>query len=226
VIDISTNAVIGTILVSIYPYDIAITPDGKYAYLTIAESDEVSVIDTSTNAVVETISVGNWPRGIAITPDGRYAYVTNSMSNTVSMIDTSTNAVVGSPIPVGACPLDIAITPIKGSAIPTIDIILNGTEFHTDDTITIDAHVTNGNEEVDVEGKCWVRFPDDELVSLLNVYEATLPPEFDVTIPLLPGGYTFTGDEPAGDYKAGGRLACPITLDYFSTDIETFTFTP
>jgi hypothetical protein len=139
------------------------------------------------------------------------------------VVDTSTNAVVGSPIPVGDGPHGIAITPIKG---PAIDIILNGTEFHTDDTITIDAHVTNGNEEVNVEGKCWVRFPDDELISLLNVPEATLPPEFDITIPLLPGGYTFTGGEDEGEYEAGGRLACPITLDYFSTDIETFTFTP
>jgi parallel beta-helix repeat protein len=107
-----------------------------------------------------------------------------------------------------------------------IDIILSGNEFHTGNTLTIDAHVTNGNEEVDVEGKCWVRFPDEELVSLLNVYHATLPPELDVTIPLLPGGYTFTGDEPGGEYEVGGRLACPITLDYYSTDIETFTFTP
>ncbi|MEW6620267.1 MAG: hypothetical protein AB1422_13200, partial [bacterium] len=107
-----------------------------------------------------------------------------------------------------------------------IEIKLNGIEFHTEDTITIDAHVTNGKEEVDVEGKCWVRFPDDSLISLLNVPKATLPPELDIIIPLLPGGYTFNGGEPEGEYKAGGRLACPITLDYFSTDIKPFTFTP
>ncbi|MEW6607697.1 MAG: right-handed parallel beta-helix repeat-containing protein [bacterium] len=112
------------------------------------------------------------------------------------------------------------------SKVLAIFMELNDVEFHTGDTLTIDAHVTNGKEEVDVEGKCWVRFPDDSLISLLNVPKATLPPELDITMPLLPGGYTFNGSEPAGEYQAGGRLACPITLDYFSTDIETFTFIP
>ncbi len=39
------------------------------------------------------------------------AYVTNQNANTVSVIDTATNAVVGSAIPVGDAPRDIAITP-------------------------------------------------------------------------------------------------------------------
>lgn len=63
------------------------------------------------------------------------------------------------------------------------------------------------------------------ILPILNVNSATLPPEFDVTIPLLPAGYTFTGDEPEEEYEAAGRLTCPITLGYYSTDIETFTFT-
>ena len=39
------------------------------------------------------------------------AYVTNQIADTVSVIDTATNAVVGSAIPVGDAPRDIAITP-------------------------------------------------------------------------------------------------------------------
>ncbi|MEW6097190.1 MAG: hypothetical protein AB1567_11830, partial [bacterium] len=72
---------------------------------------------------------------------------------------------------------------------------------------------------------CWLRLPNDKLKSLLNIPNVTLRPELDVVKPLLPG-YTFKGSEPEGEYEAGGRLACPITIDYFSTDIETFTFTP
>ncbi|AKJ10800.1 hypothetical protein ABB07_12480, partial [Streptomyces incarnatus] len=42
---------------------------------------------------------------------GPNAYVTNYGDNSVSMIDTATNSIVGSPIPVGANPFDVAITP-------------------------------------------------------------------------------------------------------------------
>ncbi|MFF9073853.1 YncE family protein, partial [Streptomyces sp. NPDC014872] len=42
---------------------------------------------------------------------GPNAYVANVSSNSVSVIDTATNAVVGSPIPVGDNPLDVAVTP-------------------------------------------------------------------------------------------------------------------
>ncbi|MEW6095339.1 MAG: hypothetical protein AB1567_02255 [bacterium] len=62
---------------------------------------------------------------------------------------------------------------------------------------------------------------DVTLVRLVRL----LPPELDVVKPIL-SDYTFSGSEPEGNYEVGGRLACPITLDYFSTDIETFTFTP
>ncbi|MEW6095627.1 MAG: choice-of-anchor Q domain-containing protein, partial [bacterium] len=111
------------------------------------------------------------------------------------------------------------------SKVLAIFMELNDTEFHTNDTLTIDVHVTNGNEKVNVEIKCWLRLPNDKLKSLLNIPNVTLRPELDVVKPLLPG-YTFKGSEPGGKYEVGGRLACPITIDYFSTDIKTFTFTP
>ncbi|MEW6096951.1 MAG: right-handed parallel beta-helix repeat-containing protein [bacterium] len=110
------------------------------------------------------------------------------------------------------------------SKVLAISIELNDTEFHTGETLTIDAHVTNGSEATTVEVKCWVRFPNSKLKSLLNIPKVTLRPGLDVIVPLIKG-YTFKGSEPEGGYEAGGRLACPITLDYFSTDIKLFTFT-
>lgn len=88
---------------------IAITPDGKFVYVTNL-SNVVSVIDTCTNTVVDTITVGFFPVGVAITPNGDFVYITNSGSNNVSVIDTSTNLVVDA-IPVGNDPVGIAITP-------------------------------------------------------------------------------------------------------------------
>jgi YVTN family beta-propeller protein len=104
------NKVTSTITVGTFPQDIAITPDGKYAYVSNGASGNVSVIDISTNTVTSTIGVGTDPYGIAITPDGKYAYVANNGSNNVSVIEISTNTVT-STITVGTNPYGIAITP-------------------------------------------------------------------------------------------------------------------
>ena len=69
----------------------AITPDGKHAYVANGTGDgTVSVITTATGAVSAPITVGNAPIGVAITPDGKHAYVTNNVDGTVSVITTAT----------------------------------------------------------------------------------------------------------------------------------------
>jgi YVTN family beta-propeller protein len=100
VIDTPTNTVVATVPVGLFPFGVAITPDGTRAYVTNYNSNTVSVIDTATNTVVATILVGTFPFGVAITPDGTRAYVTYDRSNTVSVIDTATNTVVAT-VPVG-----------------------------------------------------------------------------------------------------------------------------
>ena len=55
----------------------AITPDGKHAYVANELDGTVSVITTATGAVSAPITVGKLPHGVAITPDGKHAYVTN-----------------------------------------------------------------------------------------------------------------------------------------------------
>ena len=59
----------------------AITPDGKHAYVTNYTDSTVSVITTATGAVSAPITVGEAPAAVAITPDGKHAYVTNEGSN-------------------------------------------------------------------------------------------------------------------------------------------------
>jgi YVTN family beta-propeller protein len=111
VVDLGTNAVVGTVAVGGKPRDVAITPDGRFAYVTDEAGGSVSVIDTATKAVVGTpIAVGVEPRGIAIAPSGGRAYVSNFGGGTVSVIDTAANAVVGT-ITVGKEPLGIALSP-------------------------------------------------------------------------------------------------------------------
>ena len=103
------NAVVDTMNMEYKPYDIAITPDGQYAYVTNCWDDTVSVIRISDGAVVSIIDVGGWPQKIAITPDGQYAYVVNNNNDTVSVIRTSDGIVIDV-IRVGDYPVDIEIT--------------------------------------------------------------------------------------------------------------------
>ncbi|MDQ6701595.1 MAG: YncE family protein [Pseudomonadota bacterium] len=112
VIDTATNTVVATIPLRVRKSSqfVAVTPDGKHAYVTNYSSYNVSVIDTATNRVVATVALGVQPVGVAVTPDGKHAYVTNPPSSTVSVIDTATSKVVAT-VPVRTDPFGVAITP-------------------------------------------------------------------------------------------------------------------
>ncbi len=94
------------------PTDIAITPDGKYAYITGGGVNEVAVIDlkrmkavlarasdeerknvlpnhlgVATEYVLKRIPVGHSPRGVKVSSDGRFVYVAEGLNDTISVID-------------------------------------------------------------------------------------------------------------------------------------------
>jgi YVTN family beta-propeller protein len=103
VIDTANNTVVATVTVGGGPAGVAVTPDGKNAYVANSFSSNVSVIDTS-NTVVATVGVGLTLLWVALTPDGKHAYVTNGFSDTVSVIETTGNTVVAT-VGVGTNPL-------------------------------------------------------------------------------------------------------------------------
>ena len=89
----------------------AVSPDGKSAYVTNLVSDTVWVVDTATNKATEQITGFDAPFGVSITPDGKYAYVTNSGDSTVSVIVTATNTNYPPLITVGNRPEGVAFSP-------------------------------------------------------------------------------------------------------------------
>lgn len=115
------------------PYGIAITPDGKTAYVSNSGSATVTPIDLVLGKPGIPIPVGQRPQGIAVTPDGTKVLVANSGSNTVTPITVATNT-PGAPISVGVNPTVIAITPngsgafvtnIGGGSVSQIDVAGN-----------------------------------------------------------------------------------------------------
>ncbi|MFF1746845.1 Ig-like domain repeat protein [Streptomyces mirabilis] len=107
-IDTQTNTLVSTIRLT-DPYEVAVTSDGRTAYVSQPSHGTVSVIDTATNAVTHTITVGNQPTGLAVTPNGAYVYVANSNSSFVSVIDTHTRQVTD--VTVGGPSAAVAVSP-------------------------------------------------------------------------------------------------------------------
>jgi serine/threonine protein kinase, bacterial len=89
---------------------IAISSDGRTAYVTAGGGSTVTPISLATGTPGTPIAVGAGPFAIAITPDHRTAYVTSFNDNSVTPINLATGT-PGTPITVGAGPFAIAITP-------------------------------------------------------------------------------------------------------------------
>lgn len=91
------------------PETVAVSPDGRWVYVTNETSNDVHVIDTSTNRVIAKIKVGANPRGVSFTPDGKRAYVGCERDGTVAVIDTAARRVIAT-IPVGERPVGTVVS--------------------------------------------------------------------------------------------------------------------
>jgi phospholipase C len=101
------------------PHGVSVTPDGKHAYVTDTERDQVLVLSTSRMHAVGRIAVGRSPWNTAFTPEGARAYVTNANDNTVSVIDTAAQRVT-STIGLGSGTTTDSVTSFKQlNQIPT-----------------------------------------------------------------------------------------------------------
>jgi len=103
VIDTATDAVVDEIRIEAGGniVDVAITPDGRYAYLTEADSRSVITVDTLTKAVYQVPFFTDSPGHVVFSPDGKRAYVSNLYALAIAVIDTATKAQLGD-IPVDA----------------------------------------------------------------------------------------------------------------------------
>jgi YVTN family beta-propeller protein len=109
VIDIATNTVVARIQgVGSPGPSVAISPDGKAAYVTNFYGSEVWIIDVPTRKWVATVPVIQ-PNNAAFTPGGNYVYVVSQASNAVDIIETAFNRQVGA-VAVGSAPQWVAIS--------------------------------------------------------------------------------------------------------------------
>jgi PQQ-dependent catabolism-associated beta-propeller protein len=93
------------------PVDIALSRDGKRAWVSHGDSGDVRVLDSTTLDVLATIPVGPRAWWTALTPDGSRLYVTVGRAGEVAVIDTAA-ARVTSRIPAGKLPWGITIVDV------------------------------------------------------------------------------------------------------------------
>ena len=200
VIDTATNppTVVGTIAVGSSPLGVAITPDGKHAYVVNIKPKTfgtVSVIDTASNIVVATVAVGLFPYGVAVTPDGKHVYVVNQGDRTVSVIDTASNTVVAT-VPVGTTPFGVAVAPegqqayVTNSGSHTVSVIATASN-------TVVATITVGLDPIGVaitpDGKhAYVANGSDDTVSVIGTASNTVMTT--VAVGTSPVGVAITPD--------------------------------
>lgn len=92
------------------PAHVIIDPQGKFAYVTNAEDDMLSVVDVAQRKIVGEIKTGKSPHGLRMSPDGREIYAANTGDDSVSVIDVAAAKEIGK-IPVGKAPAQVAFTP-------------------------------------------------------------------------------------------------------------------
>lgn len=192
------------------------TPCAVRAYVSNADSNDVSVIDTTSNTVVATVPVGTSPFGVAVAPGGARAYVANAFSSDVSVIDTSANIVVAT-VTLNSSPYGMALTP-DGSRAYVTNPASNAVTVLDTASNTVVATIPVGNVPYGVAiapdgARAYVTNNQADSVSVIdtsgNIVIATVSVgTFPYGIALTPdGAHAYVANEFSGDVSVIDTLA-------------------
>jgi YVTN family beta-propeller protein len=103
-IDTATQSVVATAAVP-KPHTLAISPDGKFAYVTVQEPGHFGLarIDVAARSVVRTVPLEKTPRDGEFSYDGKMFYFTQAGVNSVAVLDPASDKIVAE-IPTGVSP--------------------------------------------------------------------------------------------------------------------------
>lgn len=71
------------------PVGMALSPDGKTAYVGLGRANHVAVVDAATHQVKGYVLVGRRAWGLAVSRDGSRLYVANGLSDDMTVVDTA-----------------------------------------------------------------------------------------------------------------------------------------
>src|SRR5439155_23167228 len=76
-----------------FAYTVALTRDGRTAYVTSWGRNYVTVVDTATKKATGRVTVGTHPSGLVVNPKRDELYVANTEADTISVVGTASNRV-------------------------------------------------------------------------------------------------------------------------------------
>jgi PQQ-dependent catabolism-associated beta-propeller protein len=71
------------------PVGMALSPDGRTAYVGLGRANHVAVVDVATRQVTGYVLVGRRAWGLAVSRDGRRLFVANGLSDDLTIVDTA-----------------------------------------------------------------------------------------------------------------------------------------
>ncbi|MEW5854073.1 MAG: YncE family protein [Myxococcota bacterium] len=116
VVDTTTWALTHRVPVGPHPTRLALSPDGKYAF--VSTGANLAALDTDTLKVAATIPVGPGPHAIAFSDDNRVAFVVSRGAAAVSVVDVRT-LTRQREVRAGAEPFDVAYSDAAKAAFIT-----------------------------------------------------------------------------------------------------------
>lgn len=174
---------------SSYGNDLAITPNGKQAFLPL-EDGTVVIVDLTNGQVVGTVTVGYLAWQAVVSPDGKHVYVsylpTIYSAGWVAVISTATDKVVHRIATNGPSPAAVAITP-DGAYVYTADFSDNMVDVITtaSNAVTDVVDLPSGSYPVAVAA-------DADFLFTAN-YDSDTVSQFDI-----PDNYQSQGETPTG----------------------------
>ena len=178
-----------------FPWAIAFTPDGGWAYIVCRDSNNVILVNTTSMEEETTIDVGDEPFTIDISANGVLAYVTNHADGTVTVIETNTGE-IETTISVGSGPRDVTLSRDGKHAY----VCLSGEDSIAvidTDSMSIERKIAVGNNPwgVDVttdDRRLYVSCHDEDLVYAIDLHSDKVVKKIEVNdgprdVSVIPG---------------------------------------
>ena len=87
IIDTTRNQILGTVPLTGTPNQLAITPDGKWIYVAIADTGSADVVDVAARQVVKTLPVGRHAHNCYCPKAAKFIYSTSIADHLVRQFD-------------------------------------------------------------------------------------------------------------------------------------------
>jgi len=129
VVDVAARKVTKRVAIPPSPFGVDISPDGKIAYVSNSETNQLLAIDVGSGQIKQTTRVGAEPQGVAVRPDGKVVFVATHGSDEICAIDTKKMALLGridggsKPQTVLLAPRGVATAFVPDEGLPNITMV-------------------------------------------------------------------------------------------------------